>query len=54
VQPEELHHHDIVHFALNEVQEEIGAGKEQDVIERLKAHLRGNKDRRAAPEEVKS
>ena len=49
VAPEELHHHDVVHFALNEVQQELTEGKEADVIERLKAHLTGNKERRKPP-----
>ncbi len=46
VAPEELHHHDVVHFALNEVQQEIAEGKEQDVLDRLKNHLGQNKTRR--------
>ena len=46
VSPEELHHHDVVHFALNEVQEEINEGKQQDVLRRLQEHLRGNRERR--------
>ncbi len=50
--PEELHHHDVVHFALNELQEEIKSGKEQDVAERLKAHLHDNKERQSHPEEA--
>ncbi len=39
ISPEELHHHDVVHFALNEVQKEIAEGKDQEVAERLKEHL---------------
>ena len=31
ISPEELHHHDVVHFALNEVQKEIAEGKDQEV-----------------------
>ena len=46
VLPEELHHHDVVHFALNEVQEEINEGKQQEVLQRLKEHLRANRERR--------
>jgi hypothetical protein len=46
VSPEELHHHDVVHFALNEVQQEISEGKEHDVVERLKQHLSQNKSKR--------
>jgi hypothetical protein len=47
--PEELHHHDVVHFALDEVQRELAEGKEKDVAERLKAHLDDNKARRQPP-----
>ena len=36
---EELHHHDIVHFALDEVMKELADGKENEVIERLKEHV---------------
>jgi hypothetical protein len=43
VAPEELHHHDVVHFCVNEVLQELADGKDQDVIERLKEHLRQNK-----------
>jgi amino acid transporter len=46
VRPEELHHHDVVHFALNEVKQELMEGKEQDVAERLKQHLTQNKSQR--------
>src|SRR5438105_5241703 len=46
VRPEELHHHDVVHFALNEVKQELMQGKEQDVAQRLKEHLIQNKAQR--------
>jgi hypothetical protein len=49
VAPEELHHHDVVHFALNEVQEELAEGKQDEVVERLKEHLAQNKARRKPP-----
>src|SRR5579863_7125161 len=49
VRPEELHHHDVVHFALNEVKQELMEGKEQDVAQRLKDHLVQNKARRDPP-----
>jgi hypothetical protein len=39
VTPEELHHHDVVHFALNEVKQRLAEGKEQDLAQRLKEHL---------------
>jgi amino acid transporter len=44
--PEEIHHHDIVHFALNEVRDEIAQGKEQEVAGRLKDHIAQIKSRR--------
>jgi amino acid transporter len=49
VRPEELHHHDVVHFALNEVKQELAQGKEQDVAQRLKDHLVQNKAQRNPP-----
>jgi amino acid transporter len=49
VSPEELHHHDVVHFALNEVQQELAAGQESEVLKRLKEHLAGNRARRNPP-----
>ena len=47
--PEEIHHHDIVHFALNELMKELADGKEDEVIERLREHIENNKMRRAPP-----
>ncbi len=44
--PEEVHHHDIVHFALNEVSNEIAQGKEDEVLGRLKDHIAQIKSRR--------
>jgi amino acid transporter len=40
--PLELHHHDVVHFALEEVMKEVEDGQEEAVISRLKAHLEAN------------
>jgi amino acid transporter len=40
--PLELHHHDVVHFALEEVMKEVEDGQEDAVITRLKAHLESN------------
>jgi len=45
--PEELHHHDIVHFALNEVEYELADGRESELYERLKEHLKQNRLRKA-------
>jgi hypothetical protein len=47
--PEELHHHDVVHFALNEVTKEIDEGKEDEVVARLRQHLEENKRKRSKP-----
>ena len=44
---EELHHHDVVHFALEEVQKEMEEGHEEEVILRLKAHLDSNQKSKA-------
>ncbi|MGB8475204.1 MAG: APC family permease [Candidatus Acidiferrum sp.] len=40
--PQELHHHDVVHFALEEVKKEIEEGQEDAVVTRLREHLRAN------------
>ncbi len=46
VAPEELHHHDVVHFALSELLQEIRDGKQEEVVDRLRQHLQEIKDRR--------
>jgi len=43
---EELHHHDVVHFALEEVQKEIDEGHEDQVVTRLRNHLESNQSKR--------
>jgi amino acid transporter len=43
---QELHHHDIVHFALTEVEREINEGQGGAVLERLREHLQQIKDHR--------
>jgi amino acid transporter/nucleotide-binding universal stress UspA family protein len=35
----EIHHHDIVHFALAEVEREMAQGQNHDVLDRLREHL---------------
>ena len=47
--PEELHHHDVVHFALNEVSKELEDGKEDEVVKRIRKHVEDNKRRRDKP-----
>ncbi len=46
VVPLEMHHHDVVHFALEEVQKEVEEGHEDDVVHRLRAHLEENQKKR--------
>jgi hypothetical protein len=43
---QEIHHHDIVHFALTEVEREIAEGQGNDVLERLREHLLEIQNRR--------
>jgi amino acid transporter len=45
----EIHHHDIVHFALTEVEREMGDGSNDEVINRLREHLREIEARRITP-----
>jgi amino acid transporter len=46
---EEVHHHDIVHFALTEVEREIAEGQKDGVVDRLREHLRAIQNRRLTP-----
>ena len=46
VTPLELHHHDVVHFALEEVQKELEDSHDDDVVCRLRAHLEENQKKR--------
>src|ERR1700735_234890 len=45
----EIHHHDIVHFALAEVERELTNGQQNDVLERLREHLSEIQSRRLNP-----
>jgi len=45
--PDEVHHHDIVHFALDELGDELGRGRRADIVAGLRRHLQEIKDRRA-------
>jgi amino acid transporter len=47
VAPEELHHHDIVHFALDQVRREMDEVGPEGVLARLKKHLDDIRARRA-------
>ncbi len=42
----DLHHHDIVHFALNELERELADGKQTEIVARLREHLQEISDRR--------
>lgn len=46
---QEIHHHDIVHFALDEVEREIRDGQQQDVLDRLRDHLAHIRSHRENP-----
>ncbi|MGC1105560.1 MAG: APC family permease [Candidatus Acidiferrales bacterium] len=43
---EDLHHHDIIHFALTELAREMSQDQGNGVLDRLREHLREIKDRR--------
>jgi amino acid transporter len=42
----ELHHHDVVHFALAEIEKELANGKNDEILARLKDHLAEIQSRR--------
>jgi amino acid transporter len=46
VAPEELHHHDVVHFALHELGRGIANSQREEVLRRLRQHLQDVKRRR--------
>jgi amino acid transporter len=46
---EEVHHHDVVHFALDEVEREITEGQGEAVVERLRQHIQNIETRRLKP-----
>jgi amino acid transporter len=46
VAPEEIHHHDVIHFALNELRQELSNADREEVLGRLREHLQEIKDRR--------
>jgi hypothetical protein len=41
-----VHHHDVVHFALTEVEREMAQGEVDAVVERLRQHLHDIQGRR--------
>jgi amino acid transporter len=46
VAPEELHHHDVVHVALEELRKEILNGRRDEIVDSLRQHLVEIRDRR--------
>jgi amino acid transporter len=54
VAPKELHHHDIVHFALEEMFRGLDSGREDEFLHRLKLHLEENGRRHPIPGAPKS
>ena len=46
VAPDEIHHHDVVHFALEQLQQELVNSRRQEIISSLKRHLENIKNRR--------
>ncbi len=47
VAPEELHHHDVVHIALEELHADIHNGRRKEIVEILRKHLSEIRERRA-------
>jgi amino acid transporter len=47
VAPEELHHHDVVHIALEELRADIHNGRRQEIVDALRKHLSDIRERRA-------
>jgi hypothetical protein len=46
VAPEELHHHDVVHIALEELRKNIVNGRRKEIVDALRQHLIEIRDRR--------
>jgi amino acid transporter len=46
VAPEEIHHHDVIHFALEELQHELTNSGREEVVGRLREHLQAIKSQR--------
>ena len=47
VAPEELHHHDVVHFALQELRDDLDDSQRTQAVNRLRIHLQDIRERRA-------
>ena len=48
VAPEEIHHHDVIHFALEELKQEMNDHQRDGVVNRLRQYLQTIKERRAS------
>ena len=46
VAPEELHHHDVVHFALEELRQDLSRERREEILDALRRHLQVTRDRR--------
>jgi len=46
IAPEEIHHHDVIHFALEELKQEMNDYQHDGVVNRLRQHLQTIKERR--------
>jgi amino acid transporter len=46
VAPDEIHHHDVIHFALEELKDELRNSKRDEVVSRVRKHLQDIKLRR--------
>jgi amino acid transporter len=46
VAPEEIHHHDVVHFALEELKQELNSGQREEILRRVRQHLEEIRNRR--------
>jgi len=49
LQGEEIHHHDIIHFALTEMKKRMANGHLDEVVEKMREHISEIKDRRTPP-----
>jgi amino acid transporter len=47
VAPDEIHHHDVVHFALEELQDEMKDSRREEIVSRMREHLERIRPRRS-------
>ena len=46
VAPDEIHHHDVVHFALEELQDEMKDSRREEIVSKMREHLERIRSRR--------